>query len=201
MKKRSFNRGFRKYRSPAYLLALGLISFAVPSTAATVALDFACISHNSAASCAAGEQQLRVALAQSAPDKATFTFTNVGNRASVIGRLYFEDRKGLLHSSGKPDPKHGINNGTGNDLESLSVNFLSGYFFASLRSALASGELRLGAHVQEFDGGFSESYVGAPAAAVPVPETVWLFATGLFGFVGIARRRREQPAPASADNN
>lgn len=240
MTRRLFTTAFRNYTSPAYLLALGLLCFAPASPAATVGLDFVCISHNSVASCAAGEQQLRVTLEQTAASIVTFTFTNVGHRASVIGQLYFEDPKGLLQGisslsagshghvdfapgarpsnlpggrapaagfqahfslgAGKPAPRNGINNGTGSDLESLAVNFLSGYDFASLRSALASGELRLGVHVQGFDGGFSESYISAAPAAVPVPETVWLFASGLFGFVGIARRRREQPATARTCN-
>ena len=51
---------------------------------------------------------------------------------------------------------------------------------------LTTGALRIGIHVQGFDGGGSESFVNAP---VPVPAAVWMFGTGLLAMIGFSRRR------------
>ena len=114
-----------------------------------------------------------------------------GGRSRAVGFL-----ADFSLGAANPSPKNGLNNGAGSDFESLSVTFLLGSDFGSLRSALARGELRLGIHAQAFAGGFSESFVNQPSTVVPIPATVWLFATGLIGFVGIARRRADKSAPA-----
>jgi hypothetical protein len=240
MNSRFFTTRLRRACNRVCPLLLALGTFASTATASTLALDFACISHNSYRSCATGERQIRAELSLSTADTATFRFSNVGNEASVVGQIYFDDPGGHLHSiselsfgtnglvnfargarpshlpggkapaiafntdfslgAANPGPRNGLNNGAGSELEQLSVSFLLDSDFAALRSALASGELRLGIHAQAFEGGFSESFVSQPpAAAVPVPETVWLFASGLFGFVGIARRRREKH-PGAVNN-
>jgi hypothetical protein len=42
----------------------------------------------------------------------------------------------------------------------------------------------------EADGDFVYSLAGAPVSAVPIPAAAWLLGSGLFGLVGMARRRK-----------
>ena len=42
----------------------------------------------------------------------------------------------------------------------------------------------------EADGDFVYSLAGAPVSEVPIPAAAWLLGTGLFGLVGMARRRK-----------
>lgn len=90
----------------------------------------------------------------------------------------FEVTAGFLADSDPPAQPNGVN-----PLETLGVVFnLQGTgTFADVLSELASGELRIGIHVQGFDGGGSESLVN-----VPEPGTAFLFGLGL---TALAARR------------
>lgn len=83
-----------------------------------------------------------------------------------------------------PPPAKGVNPG-----ETLGIFFaLQGtQTYADVVNELASGQLRVGLHVQAFDGGGSESFVNMP---VPVPAALWLFGSGLLGLIGFARRKK-----------
>lgn len=79
--------------------------------------------------------------------------------------------------------------------EWVSFRFLTGV--TSTAADLASGDLRIGLHVQGFANGGSESYVNRSTtvvAPVPEPEAYALMLAGL-GVVGaVARRKRKQQA-------
>jgi hypothetical protein len=83
-----------------------------------------------------------------------------------------------------PSPAKGINPG-----EWLGIFFAlqSGQTYADVINDLATGELRVGLHVQAFSGGGSESFVNTP---VPLPAAIWLFGGGLLGLMGLIRRRK-----------
>jgi hypothetical protein len=57
-------------------------------------------------------------------------------------------------------------------------------------SALESGDLVIGLHVQGLGAGneFSESLINR-TAVIPVPAAVWLFGSGLLFMAGFLRRR------------
>ncbi len=92
--------------------------------------------------------------------------------------------------SNSPTRPNGVNPG-----EWVSFRFLTG--FTSTLADLASGDLRVGLHVQGFSSGGSESYVNRSTtvvAPVPEPEAYALMLAGL-GVVGaVARRKRKQQA-------
>lgn len=96
----------------------------------------------------------------------------------------------LSADSNSPTQPNGVNPG-----EWVSFRFLTGV--TSTAADLASGDLRIGLHVQGFDGGGSEAYVNRSTtvvAPVPEPETYALMLAGL-GVVGaVARRKRKQQA-------
>jgi hypothetical protein len=76
--------------------------------------------------------------------------------------------------------------------ESLDVvlNLQPGATYFDILSELDSGELRVGIHVQGFDGGGSESVISNP---VPEPSTAPLLCIGL---IGLAYQRRRFKAPS-----
>jgi hypothetical protein len=96
--------------------------------------------------------------------------------------LPFQTTAGFCADSSPPVQPQGVNPG-----EWLKVYFdlQLGKTFADVLADLASGELRIGIHVQGFSGGGSESFL-----AVPEPTTLGLLAAGLAALSGYARRSR-----------
>ena len=97
----------------------------------------------------------------------------------------FVTSAGFSADADSPPSHNGVNPG-----ESLGISFelLTGKAFADVISELNHGTLRVGIHVQAFDGGGSESFVNTP---VPEPHAAVLFAVGAL-VVGTATRRRLQ---------
>jgi hypothetical protein len=102
-----------------------------------------------------------------------------GNNASPA----FVATAGFTADSDPPTQPNGVNPG-----ETLGIVFdlQGGGTFADVLSELASGELRIGIHVQGFGTGGSESFVNNP---IPIPAAVWLFGSGLLGLAAVARRK------------
>lgn len=101
----------------------------------------------------------------------------------------FATSAGLSADSDSPVSVNGVNTG-----ETLGVVFslISGKTFDSVLAAIASGDLRVGIHVQGFDGGFSEAFVNIPDphnSMVPEPGTMSLLVAGLLSLVSMKKRR------------
>lgn len=90
---------------------------------------------------------------------------------------------GLLADSNSPVQPNGVNPG-----EWLGITFdlLIGTDFSAVLAGLASGALRIGIHVQGFDGGGSESFVNVP---VPEPSSILFMSVGITGWAVFGRKR------------
>ncbi len=92
-----------------------------------------------------------------------------------------------------PVAQNGINPG---EWLKLVFTLNQGSTFASLLTSLATGDLRIGTHVQAIGAyGASESFLASPTV-VPEPASMLLLATGLAGAAAARRRRRQAAATA-----
>jgi hypothetical protein len=91
----------------------------------------------------------------------------------------------LLADSEPPVQANGVNPG-----ESLGIFFDLQFDqnFSEVINELFASTLRVGIHVQGFDGGGSESFVNDPNP-IPEPATMLLVGSGLIGLAGIGRKR------------
>ena len=110
----------------------------------------------------------------------------------------FEASRAFTADSNSPVSANGVQNSDVSG-EWLTVDFAlkAGMSYADVQTALtrpADGEwLRIGAHVQAFAGGYSESFVNLPLTAIPEPENYALILAGL-GLLACAARRRKDGA-------
>ncbi|MBI5788228.1 MAG: PEP-CTERM sorting domain-containing protein [Candidatus Schekmanbacteria bacterium] len=84
-----------------------------------------------------------------------------------------------------PGAVNGVNPG---EAFGIQFNLISGQGFVDTLEALANGTLRIGIHVQGFEGGGSESFVNK----VPVPPTAILLGSGLLGLGLLGWRRKKK---------
>lgn len=97
----------------------------------------------------------------------------------------FETTAGFSADSDPAVQPNGVN-ANANEWLAVIFNLQSGGTYADVVNELATGELRVGMHVQGFSGGGSESFVNM--AAVPLPGAVLLLGSALAG-LGLFRRR------------
>lgn len=106
----------------------------------------------------------------------------------------FNTTAGFLADSDAPVPRNGVQDSDATG-EWLAIDFqlLPAKSFADVVAALtlpSGGDwLRVGLHVQSFTGGYSESFINNPVAAIPEPDDYVLLLAGL-GLLGVVARRQ-----------
>jgi hypothetical protein len=98
----------------------------------------------------------------------------------------FVTTAGFSADSDSPVPKNGVSSAT--EWVEIKFDLQSSGTYADVIEELASGELRIGIHVQSFASGASQSFINNPT---PVPEPGTLFLLGA-GLTGLALRRRRR---------
>jgi hypothetical protein len=91
-------------------------------------------------------------------------------------------------SATNPAVAHGVN--ASSEWVKIFFNLDAGKDFEDLIAAIASGDLRIGLHVQGIPitgGTTSDSFV----SSVPIPAAAWLLGSGLLGLVAIRRRKKQ----------
>jgi len=118
----------------------------------------------------------------------------MGNDAAVINDLY---GSGTISPADIADVwvADSFNNNTFNfglSLYSLDTSLYSGLGFQSVPPALNATDFEI-FYIEEFDSQGNTIYLATgiltSASAVPLPPAAWLFASGLLGLVGVARRK------------
>lgn len=98
----------------------------------------------------------------------------------------FVTTSGFSADSDPPVQPNGVNPG-----ETLGIlfNLQAGRTFSDVNSDLASGELRIGVHVQGYSNGGSESFVNLASPVPEAPASLYLLsAIGIAAYFGRARR-------------
>ncbi len=99
----------------------------------------------------------------------------------------FVTTAGFLADSDPPSQPNGVNP---NEWIAIAFDLQSGRTYGDVLSDLATGELRIGIHVQGFASGNSESFVNDPGGQIPEPGTVTLLGGGLVALGALRLRRR-----------
>lgn len=89
----------------------------------------------------------------------------------------FSTTAGLSADSDAPAQPNGVNPG---ETVGLTLTFADGSSFADLLNEMATGDFRIGLHVQGFPSGNSEAFINNPGTpVVPAPGALLLAAIGL----------------------